>query len=138
AFTRLSIHLRSCRTLLLLDNFEHVLDAAAQIAALLATTRDLDLLVTSREPLHLRWEHLVCVPPLAIPDDRETLEVEDLAGIPAVALFVSHIQRLQPQFKLNADNAPLVAALTRRLDGLPLALELAASRLQTHSLRQLS
>lgn len=134
---RLRDPLHRQRTLLVLDNFEHVLDAGPQIAKLLTTVRDVDLIVTSRAPLRLRWEHLTPVPPLTLPTSSDRLPVEDLANIPAVALFVSHLTRLHPHFELTEANAEIVARICQQLDGLPLALELAASNLQVLSLSRL-
>jgi predicted ATPase/DNA-binding CsgD family transcriptional regulator len=104
------------RLLLVLDNFEHVLSASDQVLELLASCRELKLLVTSREPLRLRWEHEFPVPPLALPD--------------AVALFVGRAQAVRPTFELREDNARATADLCVQLDGLPLAIELAAARVK--------
>ncbi|PDV97946.1 helix-turn-helix domain-containing protein [Candidatus Chloroploca asiatica] len=120
--------LRPAPRLLVLDNFEQVLAAAAEISALLAAVPTLKVLVTSRAALHLSGEHLFLVPPLALPDLADLPAVDQLAQVPAVALFVQRTQAVLPAFVLTATNAATVAAICQRLDGLPLALELAATR----------
>lgn len=125
--------LRGKRLLLLLDNFEQVVDAAPSLADLLAMCPTVQLLVTSRAALHIRSERLFTVAPLALPpvgelpSSRETLDL--LAGVDAVALFLRAGQALRADFALTPENAMVIAAICRRLDGLPLALELAAARL---------
>jgi len=116
--------------LLVLDNFEQLLPAAPLLAELLANCTKLKLLVTSRAALKLRWEHLFPVPPLAVPDPPRLPDVETLRDVPAVALFLRRARAVQPDFALTAENAPAVAGICHRLDGLPLALELAAPRLK--------
>jgi predicted ATPase/DNA-binding XRE family transcriptional regulator len=116
------------QVLVVLDNFEQVLAAAVQLASLLAACPGLKLLVTSRARLRLRWEHTLPLAPLAVPAAEEPQTLETLAAIPAVALFVDRARAANPAFALTAQNAPAVAALCRYLDGLPLALELAAAR----------
>lgn len=116
------------RTLLVLDNFEQVLAAAADVGRLLGATPGLTLLATSRQPLRLRWERTLPVYPLALPDPRHLPPVEDLANVPAVALFLERAQAASPAFQLTDQNAPAVAELCVRLDGLPLAIELVAAR----------
>ena len=118
------------RRLVVLDNCEHVLDAAPLINDLLTACDGLKVLATSREPLRLRWEHLLPVPPLAVPDPARLHTPEALADSPAVALFVQRAQAVRPDFRLTDANAPAVATLCGRLDGLPLALELAAARMR--------
>jgi predicted ATPase/DNA-binding CsgD family transcriptional regulator len=122
--------LRERELLLVLDNFEHLLGAAAEVSALLAACSGLRVLVTSRGPLGLRWEHEVPVAPLALPTAADTLDLEALAAVPAVALFVRLAEAVRPAFALTAENAAAVAEICRRLDGLPLAIELAAARLR--------
>lgn len=116
--------------LLVLDNFDRVLPATAQVAELLASCPGVSLLVTSRIPLQLRWEHLHRVAPLPVPDLSVDLPPLDVfAQIPAVELFAARARTRRSDFRLTAEEAPLVAQLVVQLDGLPLALELAASRL---------
>ncbi|HEV2460204.1 MAG TPA: hypothetical protein VGS80_17750, partial [Ktedonobacterales bacterium] len=122
--------LRDKQVLLLLDNFEHLTAAAPLVADLLAACPGLTVLATSRAALHVRGEHEVPVPPLACPDPADLPLVEALAEVPAVALFVARAQAVDPHFTLNEGNAASVAAICRRLDGLPLALELAAARIR--------
>jgi non-specific serine/threonine protein kinase len=114
--------------LLLLDNFEQVLAAGPQISALLAGCPRLTILVTSQARLRLSGEHDFPVPPLALPDPAHLPAVTELGEIEAVQLFVARAQAAQPHFLLTAANAPAVAAICARLDGLPLAIELAAAR----------
>jgi predicted ATPase/DNA-binding CsgD family transcriptional regulator len=125
--------LRDKQALLVLDNCEHVLAAAPGVAELLAACPGLKVLATSRAPLHLRWEHELPVSPLALPDLEHLPGPELLAGTPAVALFVARAQAVKPDFALGRDNAAAVAELCHRLDGLPLAIELAAVRVKVLS-----
>ena len=113
-------------TLMIVDNCEHVLDAAPLLADLLTSAQPLRLLATSRAPLRVRGEREYAVGPLALELGSESFAPADLARIPAVQLFVERIRDVQPDFRLNAANAATVAAICRRLDALPLALELAA------------
>ena len=113
-------------TLLVLDNFEHVLDAAPPVADLLTSVQLLRLLVTSRAPLRLRGEREYVVGPLELEADSEAMSPADLARAPAVRLFVERVRDVQPDFRLTSTNSPTVTAICRRLDALPLALELAA------------
>jgi predicted ATPase/DNA-binding CsgD family transcriptional regulator len=132
---RLSDFLRERSLLLVLDNFEQVLAAAGALAELLATCPGLALLVTSRAPLRLRWEWALRVAPLAVPDLTTPLpRLDALAEIPAVALFMERARARRADFSLTAAQASLVAQLVSELDGLPLALELAAARLDALSL----
>jgi predicted ATPase/DNA-binding CsgD family transcriptional regulator/Tfp pilus assembly protein PilF len=114
--------------LIVLDNFEQVIGAATDVASLLHACPALKVLVTSREPLHISAEHRYPVPPLALPDLTRLPPVEYLAHIEAVRLFVTRAQAVDPSFYLTAENAEAVAHICHRLDGLPLAIELAASR----------
>jgi predicted ATPase/DNA-binding CsgD family transcriptional regulator len=128
--------LRPRRALLVLDNFEHVLAAAPLVAALLARCPRLRVLTTSRAPLHLRGEHEAPLAPLAVPgpdDPDRPADAGDVAGCPAGELFVARAQAVRPDFVLTDENAAAVAEVCRRLDGLPLALELAAARLKVLS-----
>jgi predicted ATPase/DNA-binding SARP family transcriptional activator len=123
-------HLRGTRALLVLDNCEHLPDAATDIAALLASTPDLRVLATSRTPLRVHGEHVFPVPPLPTPDLAHLPPLPALAGVPSVALLVARTEALNPAFALRMDNARDLAEICVRLDGLPLAIELAAARLR--------
>jgi len=113
-------------TLLLLDNFEQLLDAASLVADLLATADSVRVLATSRSPLRLRGEREYPVGPLTLEAGVEARSPADLARAPAVRLFVERVRDVQQDFRLTAANGPAVTAICRRLDALPLALELAA------------
>jgi predicted ATPase/DNA-binding XRE family transcriptional regulator len=112
--------------LMILDNFEQVMDAAPLTADLLATATSLRVLVTSRAPLRLRGEREFAVGPLALEADSARLSPADLARSPAVRLFMERVRDVQPDFHLTSENSSTVAAICQRLDALPLALELAA------------
>jgi len=116
--------------LLVLDNFEHLMGASAGVARLLDACDTLKILVTSREPLRLRAEQEVVVAPLRVPEASRRWEPSALAGVPAVALFAERARAVDPDFELDAATAPAVGELCRRLDGLPLAIELAAARVR--------
>ena len=116
------------KLLLVLDNFEQVIGAAMDIAELLSGCSRLTVLVTSRELLRLSAEHLYPVPPLALPDLQHLPLVKSLAEVEAVDLFITRAQAVQPLFALTPENAVPVATICGRLDGLPLAIELAAAR----------
>jgi predicted ATPase len=122
--------LHARRLLLLLDNFEHLLDAAPLVVELLEACPGLKALVTSRAALHVRGERLYAVPPLLLPDLTHLPATVRLARNPAIALFVERAQAVMPDFRLTEQNAPAVAAICARLEGLPLALELAATRIK--------
>lgn len=119
----------SGRTLLLLDNLEQVLDSASDIAELVARCDGVFVIATSRAPLKLGSEVELALPPLALPDAHTTL-VDELLRSPAVVLFVQRATKVQPTFAITSVNGPAVAAICIRLDGLPLALELAAARIR--------
>jgi predicted ATPase len=119
--------------LLLLDNFEHVLAAAPLILELLHGCPRLKILVTSRATLRLSGEQEFPVAPLALPDVEHVPPADDLTTNPSVVLFVDRASRVRPDFVLTDDNAADVARLCARLDGLPLAIELAAARLKVLS-----
>jgi predicted ATPase len=119
--------------LLLLDNFEHLMQAAPVVAELLTASPTMKILVTSRAALHLYGEHEFPVPPLALPESRSTPSVEILSGYSAVALFVQRAVAAKPDFELNSENASAVSEICARLDGLPLAIELAAARVKVLS-----
>ncbi|MBO0783997.1 MAG: tetratricopeptide repeat protein, partial [Ktedonobacteraceae bacterium] len=130
-------HLHSRSMLLVLDNFEQLLPAAIHLAILLASCPGVKFLVTSREPLHLRWEQIFPVAPLQLPELQYLPATNVLATIPAVAFFLQRAQAHHPGLRLTADNARTIATICTRLDGLPLALELAAARLSTLTLTSL-
>ena len=121
--------LRGRRTLVVLDNFEHVLDAAPMLSELLAGAPGLTLLVTSRAPLDVAEERIYPVPALQLPGPAGA-EVKQLRRIEAVRLFVARARDIRPDFELSESNADAIAELCVRLDGLPLALELAAARIK--------
>jgi predicted ATPase/transcriptional regulator with XRE-family HTH domain len=123
-------HLEERRLLLVLDNFEQVLAAAPPLAKLLTVCPSLSMLITSRSPLHLRGEQVFAVPPLALPDAPAELTPEAALQSEAVQLFVQRAQAARPGFVLNEITAPDVAGICKRLDGLPLAIELAAARIR--------
>lgn len=116
------------RVLLVLDNFEQVLAAAAAVGELLVAAPTVTLLVTSREALRLRWERTFPVQPLALPDTRHLPSPDELATVPAVALFLDRARASDPEFRLTGGTAAAIAELCVRLDGLPLAIELVAAR----------
>ena len=123
-------YLREKALLLALDNFEQVTAAAPQVAELLANSPRLKILATSRIPLHLRGEHEFAVPPLALPDIGHLPALESLSQYAAVELFIERAQAVKAGFSVDNENAPAVAAICVRLDGLPLAIELAAARIK--------
>jgi predicted ATPase/DNA-binding CsgD family transcriptional regulator/transcriptional regulator with XRE-family HTH domain len=124
----LRLYLQSRCLLLVLDNFEQVVDAAALVADLLAACPALKIAATSREPLYLSWEHVWPVLPLALPPAADAADCDRIAASPAVALFVERARATRPDFALTDENARIVAEICARLDGLPLAIELAAAR----------
>jgi predicted ATPase/DNA-binding CsgD family transcriptional regulator len=119
--------LRNSELLLVLDNFEHLLDAAPLVTELLIGCSGLTVLVTSRAPLHVSGEREFPVLPLSLPNP-EAMASQDVANAPAVRLFVERAVAVEPAFALSDDNAAAVGAICIRLDGLPLAIELAAAR----------
>ena len=127
---QLQAALRDRHLLLLLDNFEQVVAAATTLASLLASCPRLHLLVTSRAALHLSAEYEFSVPPLAVPDLPQLPEIQDLAQVATVALFLERTRAVQADFQLTPANAHTVAAICTRLEGLPLAVELAAARIK--------
>ena len=116
--------------LLVLDNFEHLLPAAPLVAEMLAAAPGLRLLITSREALHLRGEVEIVVPPLALPDPAQQTTADVVGRASAVALFVQRARDVAPAFQLTDANALAVSEICRRLDGLPLAIELAAAKMK--------
>ncbi|HEX2281789.1 MAG TPA: tetratricopeptide repeat protein [Thermomicrobiales bacterium] len=126
----LRAYLKSRRLLLVLDNFEHVVDASPLVADLLSHCPDIQVLVTSRAPLHLSGEYELPIPPLELPSPERPLRLDDALASEAVRLFVDRARAVQNHFELTEDNAEAIVAICRRLDGLPLAIELAASRVR--------
>ena len=133
----LAQHFGDQALLLVLDNCEHLLAAAPTIGALLAAAPNLRVLATSRAALNLHGEYTLPVPPLPLPDLTDLPPLATLATVPAVALLVERTRALNPNFQLTLENAAEVAAICVRLDGLPLALELAAARLKLLAPRDL-
>jgi predicted ATPase/DNA-binding SARP family transcriptional activator len=127
-FEALVLRLRAQQALLMLDNFEQVASAAPTVAQLLAHCPALKVLVTSRVTLHVTGEQVFTLSPLALPSPTELAEPGVLGTFSAVQLFVQRASAVKPDFQLNANNAPVIAAICRHLDGLPLAIELAAAR----------
>ena len=125
------------RPALLLDNFDHLVDAAPALTALLGDCANIDILVTSRVVLRVQPEHTYLVPPLSVPDLGSQTRMAAIGASPAVELFTQRARAVQSDFKLSPENQTAVAEICQRLDGLPLAIELAATRiriLQPHGL----
>ena len=116
--------------LLLLDNFEQVIDAAPLVAELLVASSELKVLVTSREGLRISGEREYPVPPLALPDLTQLPSPESLSQYAAVELFIQRAKAVKPDYRITDDTAPAVVEICHRLDGLPLAIELAAARIR--------
>jgi predicted ATPase/class 3 adenylate cyclase len=137
--TLLGDYLRTRQILLLLDNCEHLIDAAARFAeSALRTAPRLQILATSREPLGILGETALRVPSLRVPDLPETPRVEEMMASEAVRLFVERVRAVRPGFALFAHNARAAAQVCRRLDGIPLAIELAAARAKVLSIEQIA
>ena len=136
---RLAQALRQKNMLIVLDNFEQLIDAAPQVYQLLSSTSNIKLLVTSRVPLHIVGENQFVVQPLALPEASSTDQTEQLTQnlleFPAIRLFVDRACAVQSNFQLTSENANAVIEICRRLDGLPLAIELTAARVRTFSLQ---
>jgi predicted ATPase/class 3 adenylate cyclase/Tfp pilus assembly protein PilF len=126
----LKAYLHERRLLLVLDNFEHVLGAAPTVTGLLAGAPGLKVLATSRAPLGLYGEHEYAVPPLSVPDVRHLPDLKTLSQYEAVRLFIERAKSGKVDFEVTDENAPAVAEICVRLDGLPLAIELAAARIK--------
>jgi predicted ATPase len=117
--------------LLLLDSFEHLISRSAEIADLLSLNANLTAIVTSQALLHVYGEHEFPVPPLATPELRSApTSVDALSHFPAVALFLERAKAVKHDFTITKENAAAISAICGRLDGLPLAIELAASRIK--------
>jgi predicted ATPase/serine/threonine protein kinase/DNA-binding CsgD family transcriptional regulator len=127
---RLKEDLRQKQMLLLLDNFEQVVSAAVQVVDLLVACPPLKIMVTSREVPHVRARHEFAVPPLPLPDLKHLPDLAALSLYAAVALFISRAQAVKPDFQMTTTNARAIAEICTRLDGLPLAIELAAARIK--------
>src|ERR671911_12211 len=123
-------YLRDKQVLLVLDNFEQVLESAPLLDALILAAPGLKVLATSRTPLRLYGEHEFPVPPLSLPDTASVPPLESLTRYEAVRLFVDRARAIRPDFSLTEENAPAVIEICMRLDGLPLAIELAAARIK--------
>ncbi len=126
----LIVYLRHKKLLLILDNFEQLADSAAMLGQLLAAAPGLKILVTSRAVLRLSGEHELEVPPMHLPDPALALNKETAARYSAIQLFVERARMVDPNFVLTDANAPTIAQICARVDGLPLALELAAARIK--------
>ncbi|HLY22673.1 MAG TPA: LuxR C-terminal-related transcriptional regulator [bacterium] len=122
--------LRDKHNLLVLDNFEQVTGAAVELADLLEACPAVKMMVTSRAALRLSWEHEFPVPPLGVPDPAHLPGADIMSEYPAIALFVERARAVSPSFRLTASTAEAVARVCARLDGLPLAIELAAARIK--------
>jgi predicted ATPase/DNA-binding CsgD family transcriptional regulator len=125
--------LRERQLLLLLDNFEHLLSAASLVSELLAAASGLKILATSRAPLRVYGEQLFPLPPLSVPDPENLTYPDTLLQFEGTRLFIERVRAVKPDFVLSAEQAAPVAKICHRLDGLPLALELAAARTRTLS-----
>lgn len=123
-------HLGDKSLLLMLDNFEHVLEAGSDVTGILERCPNVRILITSRAALRLRAEYARAIPPLEVPDPRDLPSLADLAEIDAVFLFVQRAMVADPGFELTEANAADVATICARLDGIPLAIELAAARIR--------
>ena len=126
-------YFRECepsQVLLLLDNLEHILPASSFVVELMEGSPGLKVLVTSRAGLRIYGEHEFPVPPLALPDARQWNSLAALIENPSIALFTQRAAAVKPDFQLTAENAPIVAEICARVDGLPLAIELAAARVK--------
>ena len=130
--------LRTKRTLLVLDNFEQIVDAAPFIAELLAACPQLKVLATSRVRLHVYGEHEYTVEPLPVPDRSSVLPLKELIDYEAIQLFITRVQAFKPAFALTTDNARAIVEICARLDGLPLAIELAAARIRQFTAQTLA
>ena len=137
--TALTDHLKAKRLLLLLDNCEHVLDAAAKLAdALVRQCPGVKVLATSREALGIAGEKTYRVPSLSLPDPKKPQTAESLSHFESVQLFIERAVQTQPAFAVTNENAPVLASVCFRLDGIPLAIEMAAARVRSLSVEDLN
>jgi predicted ATPase len=130
---QLKAYLREKQLLLFLDNFEQLLEAAVLLTELLEASPSLEMLVTSRAVLNVGGEHTFLVPTLVVPNLAQLPEVEELSHISSVALFLERASAVKPHFEMTPTNAASIAELCLRLEGLPLAIELAAARIKLFS-----
>lgn len=121
-------YLAGHEALLVLDNFEQVISEATLVSDLMAEAPSVDVLVTSRIPLRLSGEHELVVLPLEVPGDPATVDLADLLGNDAIVLFIERSRAVRPDLELGPDEVRAIAEIARRLDGIPLAIELAAAR----------
>jgi predicted ATPase len=135
--TTLNEYLRNKRLLLILDNFEQVLDAAASVVKLLVMCPRLTVIVTSRQALDVTGEHLLHVSPLAVPDVMHLPPLEQLTDFDGVRLFLDRARAVEPNFRINSNTCHAVVEICQRLDGLPLAIELVAARVRALSPREM-
>lgn len=126
----LKLFLEHKTLLLVLDNFEHLMGAAPLVGELLTAGPNVSVLVTSREVLHISGEQVYAVPPLGLPPTGSRIDLQQLAAYEAVQLFNNRARAANPAFHITPENAEDVAEICRRLDGLPLAIELAAARVR--------
>jgi predicted ATPase len=131
------LHLHEAQMLLVFDNFEQITAAAAAITGLLMAAPQVKALVTSQSAMHVYGEHEVRIPPLTLPDPLQGVSAARLAQSDAVRLFVERARAVQPDFSLTDANAPIIAQICIQLDGLPLAIELAAARMQVYAPQQI-
>jgi len=124
------IRLADKHMLIIIDNAEHLLDSVSLLSELLAFSPIVYILATSREPLRLYGEQQYAIPPLQVPDLETTQSASELVGYEAVTLFTQRAQAIDPAFQLTEENAEIIARICARLDGLPLAIELAAARIR--------
>jgi predicted ATPase len=137
-FDSLVAELQDAHRLLVLDNFEQVIDAASVVADLVAACRHLSVLVTSRFALRVSGERELLIEPLSAPDPASLPSPEELAEFDSVALFMDRARALRPDLNINPANAAAIASICARLDGLPLAIELAAARIRALSPQELA
>lgn len=135
--TRLQDHLKFKETLLVIDNFEQVIEAAPAVAQLLKTCATLKVVATSREPLHVYGEHVHAVPALSLPPQSHKHTVEQMAAFEAIKLFFARAEALQPDFTLSAHNALVASKICAQLDGIALAIELAVAQLRRYGPEEL-